>query len=293
MTILVNSVVSGEGDNDQMVISTYTSAQLSALADAGGLAQNQKYIPSDASSLYQILEARSVSELVQTNKQYPAEAIPYAGQFSTMQRCLPIKSKIVTASGLLGIGPVAIVGVRCVGKGSGGTLAIYDSVNASTASLLRMSLAQSAATDGNYYPMCDAVGQAALLFATDAYVTDTTGGVWVIDYVDSQSAIAGIEGSGLLCETQYVSATGVALYGPTHVLSVKVLAVGSSDNLIVHDWTDATDATKLRYPSTVYSSLAANQIIALGPQSSPTRFNNGVYVTVPTGGIVLVNYLPR
>lgn len=62
MTILVNSVVSGGGDNDQMIISTYTLAQIEALALAGGLTPYATYIPSDASPPYQ-LWARDASTL--------------------------------------------------------------------------------------------------------------------------------------------------------------------------------------------------------------------------------------
>jgi hypothetical protein len=47
MTILVNSVVSGGGDNDQMIISTHTAAQLTTLAAAGGLTPYATYVASD------------------------------------------------------------------------------------------------------------------------------------------------------------------------------------------------------------------------------------------------------
>ena len=219
----------------------------------------------------------------------PSTAVSYASQFVLNRRALPIRSVVVSASGLVKIGPCAVAGFRCVTPGSSGTFAINDDVDAATAAQIRETRAYTAATANTYYPMA-LDDQAAMLMGYGCYVTVPTGGVYVLDLIDDLAALPGIEGQGMLLEPVRVAATGLALWDAPAIASVKVIAPGSAGTLTIHDATANSDATRLRL-SIAFGSLTAGQIIPLGGKGAAPTFGCA-YVTITTGGIFLLNRYP-
>lgn len=212
----------------------------------------------------------------------------YNAQFSTLQSGLMTDSVPMSATGIAVSGPCAIVGIHCVTVGTGGPVTIHDDIDASDATRLRFSRAVANMTAGTYYPLVDDA-QCAMLFDNGAYFTNSSSGVYVLDVV---ATVSGAAGSGLLCAVERVTASGIALAGPASIVSIKVIAAGSAGNFSIHEDVIATDATKLRYPTTAYTSLAADQVLRFGVAGVPRRLQ-AMYITMPTDGIVLVNHLPR
>jgi hypothetical protein len=202
---------------------------------------------------------------------------------------LPVEPVTASATGIAIAGACAIASIYCVTVGTG-TLTVHDDYSASDATKLRFSRADSAMAAAGVYPMVSDAAGTAMLFDTGAFVTVPSGGIYVLDVVRPGSAIRGVRGSGLLCVPRRVAASGLAVEGICNVASIKVIAPGSSGNLAVYDDRVATNANRLRYPVTAFGSLTADQIITFG--RNPRRFGN-INITVPTGGIVLVNTLVR
>lgn len=215
-------------------------------------------------------------------------AATYLSQFATTQQGLMTESVALTATGVAVSGPCAVVGINCVTVGTGGPVTIHDDTDASDAAQLRFSRAVADMSAGTYYPLVDDA-QCAMLFDNGVYFTNSTNGVYVVDVVAN---VNGVSGTGLLCATQRITATGVAISGALSVVSIKIVAAGSAGNFAVHDDLDASDSSRLRYPTTAYTSLSADQIIRLGIKGVPRRMQI-MHVTMPTDGIALVNYLPR
>lgn len=211
----------------------------------------------------------------------------YATQFATEQQTLPIRSIPVSATGQAFLGACAVVGIRAVTLGTG-TLTIHDGTAASDATLLRMSRAHGDMTAGTYYPMVSDGDRSALLFDTGVYLTVASGGAYWLDLIDG-TEIPGTSGSGVLCVTTRVTASGLAVTGPATIVSVKVIAPGSAGNLDIRGGPVVGSA--LLHPSTAYTSLAADQLIKLGPAGGGVSVD-GLYLTVPTSAVVLVNHLP-
>ncbi len=219
----------------------------------------------------------------------PANDPTYAAQLSVQQRSLPSITIGTNATTQLYLGPCAVAGVYCVTVGSAGSLTIHDDTGSTDATKLRFSRAYTAMTAATYYPMV-ADDPAAMLFSTGVYVTVPTSGLYLVDVVDG-SDFTGARGQGMLCDVTRVTASGVAVAGPARVLSVKVIAAGSAGSLAAYNG-DAVAAADLIYPSTAYTSLAADQIIRMGPRGGAAGLR-GLYLTMPTNAVVLVNHLPR
>jgi hypothetical protein len=218
------------------------------------------------------------------------ESIRWADQFGVDESpALPVEPVTASATGIAIAGACAIASIYCVTVGTG-TLTVHDDYSASDATKLRFSRADSAMAAAGVYPMVSDAAGTAMLFDTGAFVTVPSGGIYVLDVVRPGSAIRGVRGSGLLCVPRRVAASGLAVEGICNVASLKVIAPGSSGNLAVYDDRVATNANRLRYPVTAFGSLTADQIITFG--RNPRRFGN-INITVPTGGIVLVNTLVR
>jgi hypothetical protein len=218
------------------------------------------------------------------------DSLQWADQFGVDESpALPVEPVTASATGIAIAGACAIASIYCVTVGTG-TLTVHDDYSASDATKLRFSRADSAMAAAGVYPMVSDAAGTAMLFDTGAFVTVPSGGIYVLDVVRPGSAIRGVRGSGLLCMPRRVAASGLAVEGICNVASIKVIAPGSSGNLAVYDDRVATNANRLRYPVTAFGSLTADQIITFG--RNPRRFGN-INITVPTGGIVLVNTLVR
>lgn len=85
-----------------------------------------------------------------------------------------------------------------------------------------------------------------------------------------------------------MTASGIAIVGGALVSGIKVIARGTAGNLAVYEGVDA--AGPVRYPSTVYTSLADDQFLRFSRGLS--QFAN-MYLTLPTGAVVLVYMAPR
>jgi hypothetical protein len=130
-----------------------------------------------------------------------------------------------------------------------------------------------------------------MLFDTGMYVTIPSSGVYVLDVVTGLE-LPGVLGSGLLCATTRVAASGLTLTGPTTVVGAQVLAAGSSGSFAYYDDVVGTDATRLIHPTVAYNASGVLDAIRFGPRGGGRRVNH-LYVTVPTSGVVLVHYVPR
>lgn len=85
-----------------------------------------------------------------------------------------------------------------------------------------------------------------------------------------------------------MTASGIAIVGAALVTGIMIVDKGSSGNFAVYEGVD-TDGLQ-RYPTTAYTSLTNGQVIKFGQNASP--FSN-MYLTLPTGAIVLVNIALR
>jgi len=234
----------------------------------------------------------SITELSEEDTSVPQG---YVEQFDFNQNTLATRAYPVTATGQIYLGPCAVVGIKAVTVGAG-TLTIHDATDATDATLLRMSRASGNIVAGTDYPLVSPDDKAGMLFSTGAYVTIPAGGVYWLYLIDG-AEIPGAVNSGMLCALSRVTASGVVndpatgqALGDVVVVSVKVIAPGSANNLDIRGGVAVTDS--LLHPSTAFGALAADQIIKFGPVGGGLRLT-GLYITIPTSGIVLVNYLPR
>lgn len=224
-----------------------------------------------------------------------SERAAYADEFGVWQRGVPSQTIGISATGQLPLmPPFAIVGVRCVAAGSSGTFALYDDTSSGNAAQLRFSRTQAQCsadlTAGVVRRPAVLGNREALLFTTGAYATITTGGKFAVDVIDGLT-VPGLLGDALLCESELVSATGVALYGPATLVSLVVLAnAASSGNLEIWDDVNAATSQHQRYPTTAHNAthLAAGSVVDLNGM----RLSN-TYLVVPTGMSILLTYLPR
>lgn len=221
----------------------------------------------------------------------PADNPAFASQFRVNSRVLPTRRIVVTATGLVHLGPCAVVGVHCLATGSAGTAMLDDGVDASVAAQRRFTAAYNASglAAGTYYPqVLDRT--TARLFATGAYFTNTTSGAWALDVIDGTD-VPGVEGSGSLYEVAYVSASGLvsALTGDAYIGSIQLLAPGSAGSLIPYDDTAATAGRELDIARAYNAgSMTVNAVFDIRG-----RISRALYLTLPTSGVVAINYLPR
>lgn len=214
--------------------------------------------------------------------------VGWSSQFAIRQSILPSRTVNVSATGQAYLGACAIAGIRCITPGSSGTLTIHDASAASDATLLRFSRAYSTLTADAYYPMVSD-DPSAMLFATGAYVTITGSGVFALDLLDG-TAITGLAGTGVLCEVARVTSSSVALADPSNIVSIRIIDRGTTGTFAVYDGTSTGGA--LRFQSRDYLSLTNGDLFKFGSRGGSESFSN-LYLTMPTNGIALVNYLPR
>jgi hypothetical protein len=201
----------------------------------------------------------------------------------------PSRSVTASLTGQTILGPCAVVGIHAVTVGTG-TLTVHDGRASSDPTKLRFSRASGALVAGTYYPLV-ADELAAMLFADGVYVSVPTGGVYLLDVVQEQDLMAASQ-AGLICVPSRVTTTGLAIGGPSEVVSLKVIDPGSAGALACYDAGDAANASALLHPSIAFGSLAADQIIRFGGRGNARAVGN-LYVTMPTAGILLINHIPR
>ncbi len=214
---------------------------------------------------------------------------PTRWPMGVQQQALVCEAVEASSAGLVYPQACAVVGITAIALGSG-TVTVHDDRAASDAARLRFSRATGAMVAGTYYPMVSADEPAGMLFERGVYVSLPSGGVYVLDVV-SDIYMAGLMSAGLLCVPQRVTASG-RVKGLVTAKSLKVIAPGSAGSLQLHEDHDAANAKRARSVSTAFGSLAADQIVPLAPRGAVRQYRN-LYVTVPTGGIVLLNRMPE
>lgn len=219
--------------------------------------------------------------------QNPAYRSP---QFGVSQRLLaPTRRILANATGMLWPWPCVLTGIEAVALGSSGNVYLDDALAADSNNRL-ISAAYNAAglMAGSKYPISGA--GTGVLVNTGLYWTAPggTSAYWV-DIIDG-TPVPGAEQSGAALAYTLRSASGVAISGSAYVHSLRVVVPGTAGSLVPYVGQAATAGQETGGPSAgyAYTALQANQIIPIG-----ATLDKGLYLTLPTGGIVAVNYLPR
>lgn len=213
----------------------------------------------------------------------------YVPQYGVWQRGLfPTRRLQANATGLLWPVPCVLVGLECVENGSAGTYSLDDAlVSDANNRLASAAFNATGVADGARWQMVGA--NAGIALNSGLYWTNTTGGQWWVDILDG-TPIPGVEQTGALCAYTIRSASGIALSGSAFVHSLRVVTPGSAGALVPYSGQANTAGLEIGGPTAgyAYTALQANQLIPIG-----ATLDKGLYLTLPTGGSVVVNYLPR
>lgn len=98
----------------------------------------------------------------------------------------------------------------------------------------------------------------------------------------------GVQQQALLCEAVEASSTGLIYPQACAVVGIKAIALGTG-TLTIHDDRTASDATRLRMSRAVAAMTAGSYYPMVADDGSALLFERGAFVTVPTGGLYLLD----
>lgn len=194
--------------------------------------------------------------------------------------------------------PDAWESIKVMAPGTSGDLIVNDTGSPSVAASLANRVARipfAAMTAGAVVKF---VANGSLQFRdrpSFGSVPAGTPDVWVNEVIDSAQDTAQypeywVRDMRDVLASQVFTATGVALPFNAMVDDIEVLEVGTAGNLEVYQGHIAR-SQNLRHPSTAFGSLTVGQRIRFCGAGAYAEFP-GMYLVLPTGCAVRVNYLP-
>lgn len=97
-----------------------------------------------------------------------------------------------------------------------------------------------------------------------------------------------VQQSALLCEAVEASSTGLVYPQACAVVGVHAITLGTG-TLTIHDDNTASDAARLRMSRAVAAMTAGSYYPMVADDGSAMLFERGAFVTVPTGGLYLLD----